>query len=60
MSKKKFKQILALISLGIIINFIVGSFSFIWQAIGFVFIVAMPFIIGFCIAFLINKPYIKK
>ena len=57
MSKKKFKQILALISLGIIINFIVGSFSFIWQAIGFVFIVAMPFIIGFCIAFLINKPY---
>ena len=57
MSKKKFKQILALITIGIIINFIVGSFSFIWQAISFVFLVAMPFIIGFCIAFLINKPY---
>ncbi len=58
LSKKKFRQILLLITLGILIQYIVGSFAIIWGAVQTVFKVAMPFIIGFCIAFLINKPYV--
>ena len=58
MSKKKFRQILLLITFGILIQYIVGSFAIIWGAIQTLFKVAMPFIIGFCMAYLINKPYI--
>ena len=58
MSKKKFKQMVALIAIGILFYVIVGNFIFVWKAIGTILTVAMPFIIGFCIAFLINKPYV--
>ena len=58
MSKKKFRQILLLIASGILIQYIVGSFSVIFGAVQTVFKVSMPFIIGFCMAFLINKPYV--
>lgn len=58
MSKKKFKQTVALIAIGILFYVIAGNFVFVWQAIGTILTVAMPFIIGFCIAFLINKPYV--
>lgn len=58
MSTKKFKQIVGLIVIGILFYTIVGNFKYIWDAIGTLVTVAMPFVIGFCIAFLINKPYV--
>lgn len=58
MSKKKFKQTLILIACGILIYFIVGNFAFIWYGIGTVITVGMPFVIGFCIAYLVNQPYV--
>ena len=58
MSKKKFKQMVALIAIGILFYVIVGNFIFVWHAIGTILTVAMPYIIGFCIAFLINTPYV--
>jgi len=57
MSKKRFKQIVILIALGGLFLFLKDNIKYAFDAIGLVFIVAMPFIIGFCIAFLINKPY---
>lgn len=58
MSKKRFKQILLLVALGVLLLFLKDNIKYVFDAIGLVLIVAMPFIIGFCIAFLINKPYV--
>lgn len=58
MSKKRFKQILALIALTILLLFLKDNFNFVWDAMGLVITVSMPFIIGICIAFMINKPYV--
>ena len=58
MSKKKFKQLLALVAFGMLCMFLLNNFRYLWGAIGTFCTVSMPFIIGFCIAFLINKPYV--
>lgn len=58
MSKKKFKQTIAIVIIGLLAYFILMNFYIIWNAIGTFFTVGMPFIIGFCIAYLINKPYV--
>ncbi len=58
MSRKRFKQIFALVALTILLLFLKDNFSFVWGALGLVITVSMPFIIGFCIAFMINKPYV--
>ncbi|MEE0858089.1 MAG: AI-2E family transporter [Acutalibacteraceae bacterium] len=57
MSKKKFKQLLALIAFGVFCMFVMNNLVYVWNMIGTFLSVSMPFIIGFCIAFLINKPY---
>ena len=58
MSKKKFKQIMLLILFAVAVLFIVNNISVIWKWFGTFVTVAMPFIIGFCIAYIINKPYV--
>lgn len=58
MSKKKFKQIMLLILFAVAVLFIVNNVSVIWKWLGTFVTVAMPFIIGFCIAYIINKPYV--
>ncbi|MEE1283068.1 MAG: AI-2E family transporter [Acutalibacteraceae bacterium] len=58
MSKKKFKQIMLLILFAVAVLFVVNNVSVIWKWLGTFVTVAMPFIIGFCIAYIINKPYV--
>lgn len=58
MSKKKFKQIMLLILFAVAVLFIINNVSVIWKWLGTFVTVAMPFIIGFCIAYIINKPYV--
>lgn len=58
MSKKKFKQIMLLILFAVAVLFIVNNVAVIWKWLGTFVTVAMPFIIGFCIAYIINKPYV--
>ncbi len=57
MSKKRFKQIIVLVVIGGLCLYLKDNIKYLFDAVGLVLIVAMPFIIGFCIAFLINKPY---
>lgn len=57
MSKKKFKQIILLILFAVGVLLVMNNILLIWKAVGTVVSVAMPFIIGFCIAYIINKPY---
>ena len=58
MSRRRFKQLLALVALTILMLFLKDNFSVVWGAVGLVITVSMPFIIGFCIAFMVNKPYV--
>lgn len=47
-----------LILFAVAVLFIVNNVSVIWKWLGTFVTVAMPFIIGFCIAYIINKPYV--
>lgn len=58
MSKKKFKQAMLLIVFAIFTYFVMSNFFLIWKALKTLVTVATPFIIGFCIAYIINKPYV--
>ena len=48
-------MLLILFAVGVLL--VMNNVSVIWKALGTVVSVAMPFIIGFCIAYIINKPY---
>ena len=49
-------MLLILFAVGVLL--VMNNISVIWKTIGTVVSVAMPFIIGFCIAYIINKPYV--
>lgn len=57
MSKKKFKQVIMLILFAVAVLCVMNNVYVIWKALATFVSVAMPFIIGFCIAYIINKPY---
>lgn len=58
MKPKMFKSILLLIAFAGLVLFLLNNFGVVWDIIGFVLIVITPFIVGLCIAFIINMPYV--
>ncbi|HIQ81331.1 MAG TPA: AI-2E family transporter [Candidatus Scatavimonas merdigallinarum] len=58
MEPKKFKSLLLLITFTVFLLFIMINFGVVWELLGILVTVLMPFFVGFLIAYLINLPYV--
>ena len=58
MEPKKFKSLLLLITFTVFLLFIMVNFGVVWELLGILVTVLMPFFVGFIIAYLINLPYV--
>lgn len=57
MNPKKFKSYLILIGFAMLLFLLKDNFSVVWEIFGFILVVITPFIVGFCLAFILNMPY---
>lgn len=57
MQPKKFKSILLLILITIGLLFLLANSKIVWDIICIITVVLMPFVVGFAIAYILNKPY---
>lgn len=57
MNPKRFKSYLLLIGFAMLLYLLKDNFSVVWEILGFILVVITPFVVGFCLAYILNMPY---